>query len=108
MDTEYVRAWRIFGSRRLRLDEIRRIQFANLRELGGVGMFGSWGWRGRLWSPIDSLGTFDAIYTVSRGLLVSGRGVPMFISPHDPAAFARELSRRVRSEGIVLEDDVPA
>ena len=50
----------------------------------------------------------DAIYTDSRGLLVTGGSVPLFLSPHDPTAFARELSRRVRSYTGPLEVDVGA
>jgi hypothetical protein len=100
-------AWRIFGSRRMRLRRIRRIQPANLRDLGAVGFLGTWGWRGRVWSPI--VGTYDTVHTGSRGLLISGEGVPVFISPRDPEEFLRELSRRVRSvNGGEAPDESPA
>ncbi len=104
MDSEHVGAWRLFGSRTARLDEVRRIERANLRDLGPVGLFGSWGWRGRMWSP--TIGTFDAIQTGSDGLLITVGKVPLFISPKDPGAFARELSRRVRSYTGPLDADV--
>jgi Ca2+/Na+ antiporter len=95
IDDRYLYAWRLFGSRRVRLSAIRRIQRTNLRELGAVGFFGTWGWRGRVWSPL--VGTFDTIHTVSDGLLVTGAKVPVFISPRAPDDFQRELARRVRS-----------
>ncbi len=106
MDSDALTAWRLFGSRRIDYDEVRKIEFSNLRDLGPVSFFGSWGWRGRMWSPI--IGPFDSVYTVSRGLLVTAGTAPLFLSPRDPAAFARELSRRVRSLGIHLETDVGA
>jgi hypothetical protein len=105
LDNDYLHARRLFGSRRLRLESIFRIRFASLRELAPVGIVGSWGWRGRMWSPIGGLGSFDTLHTMSAGVLVSGDGVPMFLSPKDPAEFARELSRRVRSAGVVLDED---
>jgi hypothetical protein len=89
-------ASRLFGSRKLALRNIRKVQRANLRELGGIGMLGTWGWRGRVWSPI--LGPYDTVHTTSEGLLVTGLKVPVFISPRDPEAFQRELVRRVRAE----------
>lgn len=104
IDADELVAWRLFGNRRLRLDTVRKIEFSNLRDLGPVGMFGSWGWRGRMWSPVA--GTFDAIYTVSPGLLVTAGEHPLFVSPRDPVAFAQELSRRVRSYTGPLEVDV--
>ncbi len=106
LDPDALTAWRLFGSRRIEYDEVRKIEFANLRDLGPVSFFGSWGWRGRMWSPI--IGPFDSVYTISRGLLVSAGKAPLFLSPRDPVAFARELSRRVRSLGIHLETDVGA
>ena len=106
LDPDALTAWRLFGSRRIEYDEVRKIEFSNLRDLGPVSFFGSWGWRGRMWSPI--IGSFDSVYTVSRGLLVTAGAVPLFLSPRDPAAFARELSRRVRSLGIRLETDAGA
>lgn len=104
LDAETLSAWRLFGSRRVRLEEVRKIEFANLRDLGPVGILGGWGWRGRMWSPL--VGRFDSIHTASAGLLVTAGPVPLFISPPDPAAFARELSRRVRSYNETLEVDV--
>lgn len=103
MDAERLGAWRLFGSRTIRLEEVRKIERANLRDLGPVGLIGSWGWRGRMWSP--TIGTFDAIQTTSDGLLVTVGAVPLFISPRDPNGFARELSRRVRSYTGPLEAD---
>lgn len=104
MDADGLTAWRLFGSRRLRFEEVRKIQFANLRDLGPVSFFGSWGWRGRMWSP--TIGPFDSVYTVSAGVLVTAGKVPLFVSPRSPVEFARELSRRVRSAGVRLETDV--
>ncbi len=105
LDSEYLYARRLFGSRRERIASIHRIRLASLRDLSPVGIFGSWGWRGRMWSPTPSVGSFDTVHTIAGGVLVGGEGVPMFLSPRDPAGFARELSRRVRSEGVELEED---
>jgi PH (Pleckstrin Homology) domain-containing protein len=105
LNDTFLSAWRIFGGRRVRLSEIRKIEFSNMRELGPTGgVFGSWGWRGRMWSP--QLGRFDAIYTdATHGILVTVGEVPLFITPNDPTEFARELSRRVRSyTGRLLVD----
>jgi hypothetical protein len=106
LDADRLHAWRAFGSRTVRYESVRRIVYANLRELGPVSYIGSWGWRGRMWSPF--VGKFDSIYTVSNGLMIFAGPVPLFISPKDPAAFARELSRRVRSYTGPLEEDVGA
>lgn len=106
IDADRLRASRLFGSRTVPLEEVRRIEFGNLRDLTPVGLVGTWGWRGRMWSP--TLGSFDAIHTVSSGLVISAGAVPLFISPRDPASFARELSRRVRSYTGPLEVDVGA
>jgi hypothetical protein len=103
IDDATLRASRILGGRRVRLDEIRAIEFASLRDLSPVGFFGSWGWRGRMWSP--RVGTFDAIYTDTSGLLVTVGGIPLFVSPKDRDAFAIELSRRVRSYTGPLDRD---
>lgn len=87
---------RLFGSRRIPIEEIRHVAPANLRDLAPASFWGSWGWRGRMWSP--RIGPFDTVHTSSDGLLVSGgAGVPVFISPTDPEGFVSELSRRVRS-----------
>ena len=89
-------ASRLFGSRRIPIGEIRHVAPANLRDLAPASFFGSWGWRGRMWST--QIGPFDTVHTSSEGLLVSGgTGVPVFISPMDPNAFVTELDRRVRS-----------
>jgi hypothetical protein len=104
LDETSLRASRLLGGRRLALEDIRQIDYASLRDLSPVGFFGSWGWRGRMWSP--RLGTIDLIYTDTYGLLIETTDVPIFISPSDPAAFARELSRRVRSFTGPLELDV--
>ncbi len=106
VDDTSLSAWRLLGGRRVRLDEVRKIEYASLRDLAPTGgLLGSWGWRGRMWSPV--VGRFDSIYTdASRGLLVSAGDVPLYISPRDPDAFARELSRRVRSYSGRLAVDV--
>ncbi len=103
LDSDQLKAWRLFGSRRIRFEEIRSVALANLRDLGPVGFVGTWGWRGRVWSPV--IGHFDTVHTVSPGLLVTAGRVPLFISPRDPAGFARELSRRARSWGVELAID---
>lgn len=106
IDDTDLRAWRIFGNRRIPLNQVRRIEYTALRDLAPVGMLqGAWGWRGRMWSP--RIGPFDAIHTdASIGLLVSAGSVPLFISPKNPQGFARELSRRVRSYTGRLDVDV--
>ncbi len=104
IDADRLTAWRIFGSRRIQLEDVRRIEYGNLRDLGMVGFFGSWGWRGRVWSPV--IGKFDAVYTNTAGLLVTAGAIPLFMSPKDPPGFARELSRRVRSYAGRLAADV--
>jgi len=107
MNDTHFRSWRVGGSRRIRLESIHRIEYGSMRELAATGFFGPWGWRGRMWSP--SVGAFDAVYTDPvRGLLLSGEGVPIYISPNDLDGFARELSRRVRSYTGPLEVDVGA
>lgn len=103
LDDMYLRAGRVLGSRRVRLSDVRKIEFTRLRDLAPTGFFGSWGWRGRMWSPM--IGKFDAIYTDPSGLLVTGGEVPLFISPRRPEEFARELSRRARSYSGPLEVD---
>jgi hypothetical protein len=103
LDADGLKARRLFGSRRIRFEDIRSIQLANLRDLGPVGLVGTWGWRGRVWSPI--IGSFDTVHTVSPGVLVTAGRVPIFITPRDPVAFARELSRRARSWGVELPVD---
>ncbi len=101
----HLRAWRFFGNRRIRLDSVNRIEYGSMRDLAPTGFFGSWGWRGRMWS--SEIGQFDAFYTdAAHGLLVSGEGVPIYISPIDVDEFARELSRRVRSYKGSLAVDV--
>jgi hypothetical protein len=106
LDDEYLRAWRLFGGGRIELATVRRIQFTSLRELAPTGFLGSWGWRGRMWSPV--IGSFDSIHTEPSGVLVTGGDHPLFVSPRNPAAFARELSRRVRSYTGPLEVDAGA
>jgi hypothetical protein len=105
IDDRDLRAWRILGGRRVRLEEVRRIEYASLRELSPTGLFGAWGWRGRMWSPM--IGRFDSVHTeAALGLLVTAGDVPLYISPRDPQRFARELSRRVRSYTGRLSVDV--
>lgn len=106
LDSERLTAWRLFGARHVPYAKVRRIEYGNLRDLAPVGFFGSWGWRGRMWSPM--LGRFDSVYTISKGLVITGGDVPLFISPRDPPGFARELSRRVRSVVGTLDVDVGA
>lgn len=103
IDADRLTAFRLLGGRRVQLEHVRRIQFASLRDLSPTGFFGSWGWRGRMWSP--QVGKFDSCYTNSRGILISAGEIPLFISPRHPAEFARELSRRVRSYRGPLEVD---
>ena len=108
LDDTFLRAHRILGGRTIRLEEVRRIEYASLRELvpitGGFGI-GSWGWHGRMYSP--ALGEFDSVYTdPARGLLVTAGTFPLYLSPRHPAEFARELSRRVRSYTGPLPKDV--
>ena len=103
IDGQYLRAWRILGGQRALLKNVRRIEYASLRDLSATGFWGAWGWRGRMWSP--RIGRFDAIYTDTAGLLVTAGDVPMFISPVDLQGFAQELSRRVRSLGGRLMSD---
>ncbi|MGI0129826.1 MAG: hypothetical protein ACREEC_06710, partial [Thermoplasmata archaeon] len=45
MDSDRLRARRLFGSRAIRFDDVRRIEFENLRDLSATGFFGGWGWR---------------------------------------------------------------
>jgi hypothetical protein len=104
LDETYLRAARVLGGCRVALEDVREIDYASLRDLSPVGFFGSWGWRGRMWSP--QVGTFDSAYTDTYGLLITTTGNPLFISPADPAEFARELSRRVRSFNGPLDRDV--
>jgi hypothetical protein len=104
IDEVYLRTFRIAGGRRVPLADVRKIEYARLRELAPVGFFGAWGWRGRVWSA--QIGSFDAVYTDASGLLVTAGEFPIFISPRHPADFARELSRRVRSYKGPLAVDV--
>jgi Bacterial PH domain len=95
IDEAYLYARRIFGSRRIALSEIRKIEAGRLRDLSPTSFFGSWGYRGRMWSPV--IGKFDAVFTDPSGLVVTPDEIPIFISPRRSEDFARELSRRVRS-----------
>jgi hypothetical protein len=95
LDDRALHARRLFGSRSVPFEQVRMIEFANLRDLAPVSFFGGWGWRGRMWSPM--IQTFDAIHTVSPGVLVTAGDVPLFVSPKNPEEFAADLSRRVRS-----------
>ena len=105
IDDTHLRAWRILGNRRVRLEEVHQIEYSAIRDLGPTGFIGSWGWRGRMWSPV--IGHFDAIYTdPAHGILVTPDGVPLYISPVNMEEFARELSRRVRSYTGRLAVDV--
>ena len=99
-------ALRLFGSLRIPLARISTIRPADLRLLAPVGLFGTWGWRGRVWCP--SVGTIDTVSTHSAGLLISGGPVPLFVSPEDPAGFQKELSRRIRTDRPGATPDAPA
>ncbi len=103
LGSDDLRAFRLLGGRRIPLEEIRRIELANLRDLSPVGFFGSWGYRGRMWSPV--VGKFDNTQTNSNGILVYAGEYPLFITPRDREGFVRELSRRVRSYRGPLEVD---
>jgi len=103
IDADRLTAFRLIGGRHVQLEMVRRIQFASLRDLSPTGFFGSWGYRGRMWSPV--IGKFDTIHTSSSGILIFAGDVPLFISPRHPQDFARELSRRVRSYRGPLEYD---
>ena len=106
IDDVYLVASKFLGGVRIRLDQVRRIEYAALRDLApSSGMFGAWGWRGRMWSPL--IGRFNTVYTDSiQGLLVTAGAFPLYLSPRHPEAFARELSRRVRSYSGRLAADV--
>lgn len=106
IDDMQLAARRLFGGRRIRLDEIRRIEYIALHDLAPGGtFFGGWGWHGRMWSP--QIGSFDAIFTdAAKGLLITAGEEPLYISPGRPEEFARELSRRVRSYSGRLAVDV--
>jgi hypothetical protein len=106
MDDLQLRAWRLLGGVRLRLDQVRRIEYVSLRDLSPTGgILGSWGWRGRMWSPV--IGRFNSIHTdAANGLLITSSEDSLYISPRDQVGFARELSRRVRSYTGRLAVDV--
>ncbi len=104
LDSDSLRARRLLGARQIPLESIYRIDRATLRDLSPVGFTGSWGYRGRMWSPF--LGPFDAVYTDVHGLLIYGAGVPIFISPVATDDFVRELSRRSRSHGATPVEGV--
>lgn len=110
IDDQEFRAIRLLGGRRIALEEIRKIEYASLRDLipsGGFLGLGTWGWRGRMWST--TIGYFDSIYTdAANGLLVTAGDHPIYISPRSSDEFARELSRRVRSYTGPLLTDVGA
>ena len=107
IDDQYLHAVRFLGGVRVRLERVRRIEYSSLRDLSATaGVFGAWGWRGRMWSPF--IGRFSAIYTdPAHGLLVTSvEDGPLYLSPRHPDQFARELSRRVRSYQGQLAVDV--
>ncbi len=101
IDDDHLNAWRLFGWRRIPLASIRRIEGSSLRELSPTGLFGTWGWRSRLWSP--QVGKLEVVHTYHRGLLIFTDEVPLFISPRDRKSFASELTRRVEAAGGTLE-----
>ena len=108
IDDTTLHAWRILGGRRVQLEDVRAIEYASLRDLiptANILGLGSLGWRGRMYS--STIGEFDSVYTdAASGLLITAGAYPLYISPRDPAAFARELSRRVRSYTGTLAKDV--
>ncbi len=103
IDSDYLTAFRLAGGRRVRLEDVRRIEAASLRELSPTGFFGSWGYRGRMWSP--RIGDFDSVQTSTKGILVYAGPIPLYITPKHQEEFLRELSRRVRSYRGPLEVD---
>ena len=92
IDEDTLRASRIFGSRRVDLDTVRKVDVLSLRDLAPVGWVGTWGWRSRMWSPV--VGPFDNLSTIHLGLMIYGDGVPFFISPRDRDEFLKELDER--------------
>jgi hypothetical protein len=105
IDDIELRAWRLLGGRRVRLDQVRRIEYASLRDLSPGSFLGGWGWRGRMWSA--RIGPFDSLHTdPALGILVTPGDVPLFVTPRNPTGFARELSRRVRSHTGRIAVDV--
>jgi hypothetical protein len=104
IDDSMLRARRILGAGRMPLSDIRKIEYMSLRDLSPTGFFGSWGYRGRMWSPY--IGAFNAVYTDPVGVLITGGPYPLFISPRNREEFVRELSRRVRSYSGPLSVDV--
>jgi hypothetical protein len=103
IDSDHLTAFRLVGGRRIRLEEVRRIEAASLRELSPTGFFGSWGYRGRMWSPV--IGNFDSVQTNTKGIMVYAGPTPLYITPKHQDEFLRELSRRVRSYRGPLEVD---
>lgn len=101
IDRRYLRAWRLFGWRKVRLSSIRKVEAISLRDLSPTGFSGLWGWRSRVWSP--QVGKFDAIQTYHKGILVHGQGVPLFISPRDRDGFLDLLVARVRRSNPTVE-----
>jgi hypothetical protein len=97
IDDSHLRARTLFGGRRIPLEDVRAIEFASLRDLAPTGgFFAAWGLGGRMFSP--AIGEFELVFTdAAKGLLVTAGAYPVYISPRDRDAFARELSRRVRS-----------
>lgn len=106
IDRKYLRAWRLFGTRKVRLSQIRKVELASLRDLSPSGFTGTWGWRSRVWSP--QVGKFDSIHTSHVGMLVHGDGVPLFISPRDRDQFLRALVERVRRTNPTVESPLDA
>jgi hypothetical protein len=105
LDDTHLRARELFGGRRVPFEEIRAIEYASLRDLSPTGgMFASWIGTGKMYSP--SLGDFQMVFTdAAEGLMISAGVYPLYISPRDREAFAKELSRRVRSyTGPLLKD----
>lgn len=101
IDEDHLNAWRLFGWRRVPLTSVRKIEEISLRDLSPTGLFGTWGWRSRLWSPV--VGRFDAVYTYHKGLLVHADEVPLFVSPAHREEFEHELARRAEAVGSSVE-----
>jgi hypothetical protein len=89
---DWLKVSRLFGSRRVTIESVSKVEKSSLRDLAPVSWTGGWGWRSRMWSPV--IGHFDNLSTVHLGLIVYAEGVPLFISPKDRDAFVRELELR--------------
>lgn len=86
---------RLFGSRRVPISEVHKVEPSSLRDLSPVSFMGGWGWRSRMWSPV--VGRFDNLSTVHKGLMIYATEPPFFISPKDPDKFLAQLQKETGS-----------